>query len=375
MYITDRASDMIVSGGVNIYPAEAEEVLLDHPKVADVAVIGVPNRDMGEEVKALVVPVDATDAPAPEELIAWCRSGSPATSAPLGRHPRHRRAHGDGEGQQARAAPAVLGAVMVERLVSLAAGTVLDVDPAGTVDVAAAAGFDAAGLWFDPATWSTATTAEVARRLQATGIVGLDIEPVILGRDHDPGDALVDTAAELGVRHVLVASGPAERTAVVERFGELCERAAAGGVVVVLEFLPIFTIASLADAVGVVEEVAHPSGAVLVDTLHLARSGSTADDVRRLPARLFPYLQLADAPAAPAGRGRDELRDEALHGRLLPGDGDLPLLDVLDAVPGVPLSVELRSAALMERWPDAVERARAVRAATGRLLDAQSPLV
>jgi acyl-CoA synthetase (AMP-forming)/AMP-acid ligase II len=73
VYITDRFSDMIVSGGVNIYPAESEQVLAEHPAVADVAVIGVPNRDMGEEVKALVVPVDPADPPPAEELIGWCR--------------------------------------------------------------------------------------------------------------------------------------------------------------------------------------------------------------------------------------------------------------------------------------------------------------
>jgi long-chain acyl-CoA synthetase len=58
VFITDRVSDMIVSGGVNIYPAEAEQVLLQHPDVADVAVIGAPNVEMGEEVKALIVPRD-----------------------------------------------------------------------------------------------------------------------------------------------------------------------------------------------------------------------------------------------------------------------------------------------------------------------------
>ncbi|MET0326438.1 MAG: AMP-binding protein [Ilumatobacteraceae bacterium] len=73
VYITDRFSDMIVSGGVNIYPAEAEQVLIEHPDVADVAVIGVPNPDMGEEVKALIVPVEPTRPPAADELIAWCR--------------------------------------------------------------------------------------------------------------------------------------------------------------------------------------------------------------------------------------------------------------------------------------------------------------
>ena len=73
VYITDRFSDMIVSGGVNIYPAEAEQVLIEHPRVADVAVIGVPNPDMGEEVKALVVPTEPADPPTGDELIAWCR--------------------------------------------------------------------------------------------------------------------------------------------------------------------------------------------------------------------------------------------------------------------------------------------------------------
>ncbi len=74
VYITDRFSDMIVSGGVNIYPAEAEQVLFEHPKVADVAVIGVPNTEMGEEVRALVVPTDPADPPTEAELIALCRA-------------------------------------------------------------------------------------------------------------------------------------------------------------------------------------------------------------------------------------------------------------------------------------------------------------
>jgi sugar phosphate isomerase/epimerase len=254
------------------------------------------------------------------------------------------------------------------RLISLAAGTVLDLDPAGTVDAAAAAGFGAAGLWYDPGTWTAATTTAVAARLRATGIVALDIEPVILGRHGDPGEAMIDIAAELGVPFVLVASGPAERGEVVERFGSLCGRAAATNVKLVLEFLPIFTIGTLAAAVGVVTEVGHPSGAVLVDTLHLARSGGSPDELADVPSGLLPYLQLADAPADPPSRDWRDLRDEALHGRLLPGDGALPLAATLAAVPDVPISVELRSAALMAAYPDPTERARAVFAATARLV-------
>lgn len=73
VYITDRVSDMIVSGGVNIYPAEAEQVLIEHPSVADVAVIGAPNAEMGEEVKALVIPADPRQPPSAESLNAYCR--------------------------------------------------------------------------------------------------------------------------------------------------------------------------------------------------------------------------------------------------------------------------------------------------------------
>jgi long-chain acyl-CoA synthetase len=76
LYLTDRASHMIISGGVNIYPQEVENQLVMHPAVADVAVIGVPNAEMGEEVKAVVIPGDgATAGPELEaELLAFCRS-------------------------------------------------------------------------------------------------------------------------------------------------------------------------------------------------------------------------------------------------------------------------------------------------------------
>ena len=76
LYLTDRKANMIISGGVNIYPQEAENLLVTHPKVQDVAVFGVPNEDFGEEVKAVVQPIDMADAgPAlAEELIAFCRA-------------------------------------------------------------------------------------------------------------------------------------------------------------------------------------------------------------------------------------------------------------------------------------------------------------
>ena len=73
VYITDRFSDMVVSGGVNIYPAEAEQVLVQHPDLLDVACIGVPHAEMGEELKALAIPRDLANPPDAKEVLAFCR--------------------------------------------------------------------------------------------------------------------------------------------------------------------------------------------------------------------------------------------------------------------------------------------------------------
>ena len=75
LYLTDRKANMIISGGVNIYPQEAENVLIMHPAVADVAVVGIPHADMGEEVKAVVEPLDfaAAGPELAQTLLAFCR--------------------------------------------------------------------------------------------------------------------------------------------------------------------------------------------------------------------------------------------------------------------------------------------------------------
>ena len=73
VFITDRFSDMVVSGGVNLYPAEAEQLLIHHPGVADVACIGVPHPEMGETLIALVTPRDESRPPDLGELATWLR--------------------------------------------------------------------------------------------------------------------------------------------------------------------------------------------------------------------------------------------------------------------------------------------------------------
>ncbi|NMO04048.1 long-chain fatty acid--CoA ligase [Gordonia sp. TBRC 11910] len=72
LYLTDRMSDMIITGGENVYPVEIENVLAEHPAVSEVGVFGMPHHRWGETVVAVVVAADATD-PDPRELIAYCR--------------------------------------------------------------------------------------------------------------------------------------------------------------------------------------------------------------------------------------------------------------------------------------------------------------
>ncbi len=81
LFIHDRVKDMIVSGGENVYPAEVENALMEHPGVADVAVIGVPHEKWGETVKAVVVPASGDEA-SDAELIAWCRERLAAYKCP-----------------------------------------------------------------------------------------------------------------------------------------------------------------------------------------------------------------------------------------------------------------------------------------------------
>jgi long-chain acyl-CoA synthetase len=84
LYLSDRRTDLIISGGVNVYPKETEDVLLQHPNVLDVAVIGVPNSDLGQEVKA-IVELNAASVASPElanDMIAFCRERIAAFKCP-----------------------------------------------------------------------------------------------------------------------------------------------------------------------------------------------------------------------------------------------------------------------------------------------------
>lgn len=247
---------------------------------------------------------------------------------------------------------------MSARLISLAAGVMIEHPPEVVVSAAAAAGWPACGIWYDPETWSAVRLREVRNRLDDTGVIALDIEPIIVGPGPDPTAGIVEAAIALDTRFILFTSRIDDWSTVIDRFGRACDLAAPAGITVVCEFLPIFPLATLADAARVVASAQRPNSGVLIDNLHLRSSGATPDDVAGYDGSLFPYLQIADAPLiAP-----HNLLDEALNGRSWPGEGGLPIAKLEALIPGVPISYEVRSKVLRDGLPDPFERAAYARA-------------
>jgi sugar phosphate isomerase/epimerase len=258
------------------------------------------------------------------------------------------------------------------RLISLAAGVVQEFPPEDVVYAAAQAGFNATGIWCDLDSWSKQRSDKVRKALADTALCALDLEVVWLkpGEAISTHDAMIEIALELGVRNILCASSEPDITRTKQRFEHLCKRAEGSPLRVVLEFLAITEINSLQQALDVVQDVAHPVGGILVDTLHLQRTGSTAQDLRNIDPILMPYIQLCDASSNLHDSSPEGLLEDALYLRQLPGEGELPLNDVLAQFdPCVPLSLEIRSRDLIERYPDSpLERAACVFEATERFL-------
>lgn len=259
-----------------------------------------------------------------------------------------------------------------QRILSLAAGVVQDFPPERAVYAAHAAGFNAAGIWCDTAQWSSATTRQVRAALADTGLVALDLEVLWMhpGERPEQHDPLIDIALELGARNLLCVSSETQMLQTMRRFEHVCRRAEQGDLRVALEFLALTEIRTLEQALAVVEGVGHPAGAVLVDALHLARCGGQAEDVRKLDPQLLTYLQLCDASLEPLDSSFDGLLEDALQLRSLPGEGELPLRNLLDAVNAdLPLSLEIRSRTLNTQFAQDIDgRASAVYQATQRFL-------
>lgn len=238
------------------------------------------------------------------------------------------------------------------RLLSLAAGVVQEFPPADAVYAAAQAGFTATGIWCDTAVWDRQCTRQTQTALADTGICALDLEVVWLkpGEPLNAHDAMIELALELGVHNILCVSSEPAIARTKTRFEHLCRKVEGSTTRVVLEFLAITQIRSLQQALDVVQDVAHPAGGILIDNLHLHRTGGSADDLDHIEPRLMPYIQICDASAQLTDSSPEGLINDALYLRQLPGEGDLPLSTVLGHLdPQLPISLEIRSLDLIQR--------------------------
>jgi len=270
------------------------------------------------------------------------------------------------------------------RPLSLAHLTVLDTTPPELVTVAAAAGFRTIGIrltatpsvgvppYRDEMLRGGPMLRETMRRLADTGVSVLDTEFLRFEPDEPVGvpEGFLEVSARLGARHVLVMSAEPDEARTLERFGALCEAAATYGLYVSLEFAIYTGVRTLAHAAGLVARSTQPNASVLVDALHFSRSGGLPAHVAAVDPSLFRYAQICDAgPDRPRPDDTPGLIGEARTGRLLPGEGVLPLAELVAALPpALPLAVEApcRDTAHLP----ALERARRARRALLALVGA-----
>jgi sugar phosphate isomerase/epimerase len=248
-------------------------------------------------------------------------------------------------------------------LLSLASGVHPEFPPVVTMEAASKAGWDAAGIWIDLAVWTADTTRELKAIMHGTGILALDIEVIWLreGPIEDDHLRMIDIGREVGAANALVVSSDPDPDGTAEKLQQLCEHAG-GDIRVALEFGLFTEVKSIKAAAEIVGRVTHPAVAMLIDPLHLSRTGGTPIDVAALNPLWFPYAQFCDAPNLSYEVSNiDAIIEEAVDGRLVPGEGVLPLKPLLEALPpAIPLSVELRSKALRDAYPDPTDRAKAL---------------
>jgi len=236
------------------------------------------------------------------------------------------------------------------RSLSLDHLTVIEATPLELIEAAATGGFDKVGLRIVQPT-AAAAVADVIGQPQlqrdlktlmaATGVsIGL-IESIWLSPDTDPTQLqpALATGAELGAGFALVCGNDPEEKRLVDNLGRLARIAKNYGLEIAFEFMPFTEVRSYEDAVRITRQVAQPNVRLLIDALHVSRSGQDMRNLEKLDSSVVSYVHLCDAPAKlPPPEG---LRDEARFGRLYPGDGELPLDAFLDAMPeGAALGLE-----------------------------------
>jgi sugar phosphate isomerase/epimerase len=213
--------------------------------------------------------------------------------------------------------------MQTRNLLSLAYLTVNGADPIDHLEAAAAGGFDAAGLRIVPLSHlnidygvigNRERIREINRVRERTGVKVFDIEVFTLSESTDVAKLLpaLETSAELGASFVQAVSEDADAARAAATFAALCDAAAGFGLSVSLEFMRFRTLRTLEDTLALLDAAGRPNSGVLIDALHLARSGGSAAAVAAIPSNRIAYMQLCDAPreAPPLDGLAHEARNE-----------------------------------------------------------------
>ncbi len=264
---------------------------------------------------------------------------------------------------------------MTRRLISLAAGIMPEATPVQLIEAAAASEFDFGGMWAERETWTPATTRAIRTQAKDAGVQLLDLEVAwIMPGPSDPWLVeLVGIAAELGAHNLLCVSSDPDMAATTAKFQAMVDAAKGTGLRINLEFGLFTEVKTIHAARAILENVEGDAKALLVDTLHWARSGGTAAELAAIPREWLSYCQPCDAPAQGPDTGNfDAIIDDAINRRMPLGQGGLPLDAMVDALPAhLPLAIEERSARLRDSFPDLNARAREVARTSRDWLDAR----
>jgi sugar phosphate isomerase/epimerase len=265
------------------------------------------------------------------------------------------------------------------RPLSLCYYTVPELSFTQMIDVAADAGCDYVGVRLldgaptEPPTAllrDAALRREALARMRDRGVRALDASAARLRGDTraDAFAPMLHVCEELGVHHVACSIDDPDVARSAETLSALCALARRHDVRVEIEFVPWMAVGSLADAAALVRATDAPNLGILVDALHLDRSGGSPDDIGELPPTWFRLAQICDAPVCTDFSKADQIR-VATQARCLPGDGALPLAALLRALPPeVPLCLEIPMRDLA-RHVAALDRVKAAVIAARRLLE------
>jgi sugar phosphate isomerase/epimerase len=258
--------------------------------------------------------------------------------------------------------------------------SVLAMQPVEFIELAAELGCGGVGLALAPFTanphgyrnWSLRSDAGLRREtiaaLRDNQVNILNGEGFLIRAGSEICDSAtdMDVLAELGTRSVNIISLDPDLSRSTDQLGQFAEMAAARGMQSTLEYMAGMAIGSLSSAIDVVRAVNQPGLGVMLDCMHLSRSGGTAADVAAAPPGAITYLQLCDVKQKPIDSSYGE---EARHNRLALGAGDLPLADIVAALPtDITVGIEVPMLALAETGAGPKERLAASVAYTKRLL-------